>query len=325
MRLPALVLGLVLVASSALADEAESLFRQAQQAEKSLDFGAALAAYDRALELRPSASFALRARIRRDDLVAHREGDFAPLRHLEQVRRSSALASDPAALDSLLTDARGFPAGRVQAESLLLIAEAYTHRVHDPQRAIEPASLLASGPFDRVLRARGLTLLIEAHEALGQTSAARAAAAAHPGLAPELEDRWRTDSRRRALGLAARVTVALAGALLLAALVKLRRQLGSLVRPWLGSTTSLAVSAAVVGGGVALVRLFDESLSVRPFVLLGVGVWLADRAAFAWRRAFGSSRPVRVALAVIGVATVGAVAALSLLLSDPAYLQSFGL
>jgi hypothetical protein len=323
----ALLLGGALTcARAARADEAEDLFRAGLQAEQRLEFAAADDAYARALALRPSASFAHRARIRLDDLRGHAEGGYAPLARLESVRRSRELLADPQALEALHQEARAFPTGRVQAEALLLVAEAFTHRLNDPQRALAPASLLVNTTsLDRPLRARGLDLLVESHRALGQPDRARAALTAHPGLSPALERETLASDRRERLR---RVALAVSAALGLAALLslwKLRRMEFSYFRRLLLAPTSLAVGVFISLGGVGLAWLFDESLSLRPFVLLGPAVVAVDRSVALASQAHGSARPARVALALLGVSAVAAAAFLILLTSDPSYLASFGL
>ena len=328
-RLNARIFFLLLVflwPAAARADEAEALFQQALQAEQSLDFSAADAAYGRSLELRPSAPFAHRARIRLTDLRAHGEGGYAPLRRLEEVRRSQQKASDPAALTALFEDAQRFPPGRVKAEALLLIAEAFGRRLQLPAQAIPPASLLARDPsVDRPLRTQGLVVLVEAHLALGQQAQAAAVLAEFPGLAPALERRLKLERRRHQFTLAATGTLAAMALLLIASLVALRGRLGTVLRRLLVSPTSLATVALLVAGGASLTALYDESLSLRPFLLLGAGVLLVDRGTALAREALARSPRARAALATMAIASVLALAYLALLVSDPLYLESFGL
>ena len=317
-----LVLSLVTLASPGWADEASELMSKATQAEQSLDFAAAEAAYARVLELRPSASFAHRARIRLDDLRAHAEGGYVPLRRLEEVRRLPQRASDPAALAALFDEAQQFPPGRVRADALLLVAEGFGQRVRSPERVLAPASLLVrDATVDRPLRAHALELLVEAHLALGQRAQAAAVLAEFPGLTPALERRLATEQRRQRLTLASGGALSALGVVLLLSLGRLRGRLGRVGRLLL-APTSLATVALLVGGGVFLAHSYEESLSLRPFVLLGAGVWLVDRSVAVGREAVGTTRGRRAALGALGVLGV---AFLALLASDPLYLESFGL
>jgi hypothetical protein len=298
---------------------------RATQAEQSLDFAAAEAAYARVLELRPSASFAHRARIRLDDLRAHAEGDYAPLKRLEEVRRSPQRASDPAVLAALFEEVRRFPPGKVRVEALLLVAEGFSQRVHSPERAIAPAALLVrDAAVDRPLRARALELLVESHLALGQRAEAAAVLAEFPGLAPALERRLAVERRRQRLTWVSAGGLTALGLVSLRSLWKLRGRPGKVGR-LLRAPTSLATVALLVSGGFLLTHFYDESLSLRPFVLLGAGVWLVDRSVAVAREAAGEARGRRAALGALGVLGVLAVAFLALLLSDPLYLESFGL
>jgi hypothetical protein len=97
------------------------------------------------------------------------------------------------------------------------------------------------------------------------------------------------------------------------------------LRRLLVSPTSLATVALLVAGGASLTALYDESLSLRPFLLLGAGVLLVDRGTALAREALARSPRARAALATMAIASVLALAYLALLVSDPLYLESFGL
>lgn len=323
--------------AAARADEAEDAFAAALQAEQRLAFAEAVVGYDRALQLRPSASFAHRARIRRDDLRDHAEGNFEPLVALERVRRSPPLASDPVELQRLLDAAMTFPHGRVRAEALLLVAEAFGRRLGAPERAILPAQTLAEETrFDRPLRARGLELWVGALDALRRGTEASAALRKYPGLSPSLERRHATERRRAQIERAASaVAVALLAADVVALGWLLRRAARRRALPeargarpdpgllWAPTTWLTAVTISL--GGAAFAYLYDPSLSARPFLLLGVGVALVDRSAALWRHALGFTRAARLLSVAGGLLGVVAAALLALLHSDPAFLDSFGL
>ncbi|MCS6900384.1 MAG: hypothetical protein RMJ98_11995 [Myxococcales bacterium] len=320
-----LVLCLTTLVSPVQADETSELMMQATQAEQSLDFAAAEAAYTKILELRPSGSFAHRARIRLEHLRAHAEGGYAPLKHLEEVRRVPRLASDPEALAALFEEAQRFPPGKVRTEALLLVAEGFGQRLRRSEQALAPASMLLRDPqVDRPLRAHALKLMVEAHLALGQKAQAAAVVAEFPGLAPVLERRLAVDRRRHLLFNASIGCLAVLGAILVVSLGKLRGRLWFLRRIFL-SATSLSTVALLGSVGSWLTYWYDESLSLRPFWLLGAGVWMVDRSVAVGREAVGRTKGARMVLGGLGVLGVLAVAFLALFLSDPLYLESFGL
>jgi hypothetical protein len=311
----------------ARADEADDVYRAASRAEEERRYAEALEGYRRALALRPSASFAIRARIRADDLAAHAEGDFRPLQRLDAVRRDPHATSDRASLSSLMADARQFPPGRVRGEAFLLVAEGFLRRLHLPELALEPATLLADDPsFDRVTRRQGLAMWVDALEAMGHVEEARRVGASHAALSPELAQRKLNEGRRVVLGRVAQAALGLIlGAASFAAFrLRQRGRLGAVARR-LVSFSSLIAALAVAGGGALVSWLYDPTTSVRPFVLLGGLVLLVDRAVALFRAGTGDRGGPRAIALFGGLLGVAAAAILALLWSDPAFLTSFGL
>lgn len=318
----ALLLMLSLLGHPALAraEGADALLEQAQRAEASLDFVAATRAYEEALRLRPGDLY---ARLRSEHLRAHAEGDFAPLQALERMRRSPSRCADPGALASFLDKARRFPAGPVQAEALLLLAQSWA-RLERPADTLPPALLLARGDaFERPLRARGLALAVEAYQQLRQPALARALVAELPGLAPTVERSLLLEGRLRRLRNAAALPLAALGVAALLGLWKNHTSPGASLRAGLG--TSLAVVGVLVAGGAGLARLYAEGMDAAPFAALGAGVLAVERAVVAVRVGLAPGRIGRGLLAALGAVSVLAVAYLALYLSDPGYLGSFGL
>ena len=134
---------LILTAGAARAEEgtprvrAEASCARAEAAARELGFAEALEAVradDR--DPTPPRSCARVARARADDLAAHAEGGFAPLRELSTFRRDPQKAADRAAIEGLERDLPAFPPGPVRAEAWLLVGEAWARRLGDPGRAI---------------------------------------------------------------------------------------------------------------------------------------------------------------------------------------------
>ena len=322
------VLGALISApASARADESEDAYREGQEAESRLDLGRALTAYDRALALRPSASFALRARTRADDLRAHSEGGFEPLIRLERVRRDPVAASDPVVLGALYDAARTFPAGRVRAETLMLVAEGFARRVRDPARAIPAALAVVSDPSnDRNTRALALALLVDSYTATGDLAAARRVAVEFRAVAPALAQKVEREGRRVGLERGAAGGVSLLLLLAVASAIRVARRDGvSRLVGFVRAPVPVMVSAiiAVVGAGIA--SAFDPSITVRPFLLLGAGVLLVDRSVVLIRASTGDGRVARALVATGGLLAVAMAAILALAWSDPIFIESFGL
>lgn len=308
-------------------DEAHLAFDAAERAARELDFTRALAAYERALELAPSASFTPAARARAADLRAHAEGGFAPLRALERVRRDPRLLADRAAIDALARDAERFPDGRVRAEARLLVAEGYRHMFGDPGAATGPLeAILADGSADRLTRVLALDELVAIHRSMGALGAARDVVDRYPALSPPLHAEIHRLIRRERLQ---KLSVLWLGALALigaVSAVRLGWRLGPRALP-AAVVRPLAVAYALyVGAGAAIVARLYGTEDPRPFLLLGVGVLALDVLARAWRQAAIVQGPTaRLARALVCGAGVLALAFLALERTEAGYLESFGL
>lgn len=322
------MLAVVTSAAVASADEAEDVYAKASEAEVQMLFAQALDGYRKALSLKPSAAFAVRARIRAEDLSAHAEGDFGPLTRLESVRRNSAKVIDPTELASLATDAASFPPGQVRTEARLLVAEAFARRLSLPAGAIAPArALLEDEQADAPARLQALTLLTQAYTATGQGAKAREVASKYRALSPAVAQQFVTVDQRISLKQITGAVVALmllVDLVALAFLARAKRLPGALAHLVKAPTTWL-VTAALVAGGALLVDVYDATVSAKPFWMLGLGVLLCDRSAALWREAFSMSKRGRLITATAGLACLAATSLLALLLSDPAFIESFGL
>jgi hypothetical protein len=317
---------LILLAAPLRADDAAdaaTAMQEALAAEVSLDFPRALAGYERSLRLRPSASFSVKARVRADDLRAHAEGNFAPLARLETTRRSARALADPVALDALLEEARAFPPGKVRSEAFLLVAEAFGRRLQRPDRAQVAARALLDDPAaEATLKGQALPLLLDALAAAGDAAGERGALSRYGYLSPPLVARQSVVDRR---GRLIRGAQGVFGGVLVADLAALFLRRSRVTMRLLRAPASLGLALVVALGGSLFAWLFDPSLSLRPFGLLGAGILLVDRSVALWVMALGGGRWARGGALVAGLVAIAAVTLLSLLWSDPALLESFGL
>jgi hypothetical protein len=115
---------------------AEAYFRLGVLEEEDGAFVRALADQRACTTKGAGTSFARSARLRIGWISARSEGDFAPLARLQRVRRDPVLLYDPAAIESLATDAEAFPPGRVRAEARMFVAGAWLHRMNRKEDAI---------------------------------------------------------------------------------------------------------------------------------------------------------------------------------------------
>jgi tetratricopeptide (TPR) repeat protein len=315
-------------ADPAAREAAESACKRAEGAAAALRFAEALATYRAAIAADPSAPCARVAAARAGDLAAHAEGDFGPLARVEALRRDALKRADRAAIEALGRDADGFPDGRVRAEAHLLVAEAWWHVLGEPERAIaafEAAVDDASG--DPLTRALALADLCALRQLRGELRQALASTERQPALSPALHATLKRLVRRERIravafgvtGLLAAIGVASVAQLALAA-GRARDVFRRVVRP----LPALA-SAFLAGGGALLVRA-DGGADPRPFLWLGLGIFLLDVVARAFRLAIGGgSRRVRLAWAGVCVVGVFCAAFLAAERVEPDYLDGFGL
>ncbi len=308
---------------------AEALYRLGELDEDEGDFERA-AAHDRACAAAaPETRWAVRATERLDWLRARSEGGYVPLAHLERVRRSPALASDPVAIDALAREAQGFPPGIVRVEARMLVAEAWLGRLGRPRDAIVVLRDVAGDP-----RADPLTAGLAEREligALASDGAVEEAAAEARSHASLLDTRFvrgverlllRRWVRRAAIGVMATYAGLAAIALQRA---RRRHALGETARALRGLAPLAVPFAAFLGiaGGVLASRY--ESGNAKPFLLLGAATLPLVLVARAWS-AVGSPWPAaRVGRALLCSATVFAAAFVLLDAVSPEYLEGFGL
>ena len=302
-------------------------YELAERAATDLRFADALAAYDQAIALDPSAPFVRIARARALDLRTHAEGDFAPLVRLESVRRNPLATRDD--IETLAHDAEHFPAGRVRAEAQLVVAEAFWHRFGSPDLAAHALdAALSDASADRLTRALAVSELVALERERGRLDAAARVVSRFPDLAPNLRAEVQRLVRRVWIG---RVAIGFVAAVLLIGIVAvvraifwLHRDADAVLRT---AVQARSVAFALYMGGAAslLVRLHGEG-DVRPFLWLGFGVLAIDAAARGWRMGFVDERPrARLARSIICGIAVLAIAFLSLQYVDASYLETLGL
>jgi hypothetical protein len=307
--------------------KARAFYELAERAATDLRFSEALAAYDQAIALDPSASFVRVARARAADLRMHAEGDFVPLTRLESVRRNPAATRDD--IDALARDAEQFPPGRVRAEAHLVVAEAFWHRFGSPDLAADALqAALSDASADRLTRALALSGCVALERERGRLDAAARVVARFPDLAPNLRAEVQRLVRRVWIG---RVAMGLVSAVVLIGIVATlraifwqRRDPDAVLRDAVRAS-SVAFALYIGGAASILVRVHGEG-DVRPFLWLGFGVLAIDAAARAWRMGFVDERSVaRVGRAITCGVAVLAVAFLALQYADASYLETLGL
>lgn len=307
--------------------QARAAFDSAERAAANMQFAEALAAYDKALQLAPSAPFARVARTRAADLKAHAEGDFAPLTRLEAIRRNpSAPRAD---IEALARDAEAFPPGLVRAEAQLVAAEAFWHRFGAPDLAAHALDVALSDPAaDRLTRALALGALVALERERGDLQAAYRVVSRYPDLTPSLHEQIVRLVRREWIGRVCMVLLGIVALIGLGAFARViasrRRDAEDVIRDVV-PTSSVAFALYIGGAASILVRIHGEG-DVRPFLWLGFGVLFVDIAARAWRFGFVDERArARILRGITCGAAVLAVAFLSLQYADATYLESLGL
>ncbi len=293
---------------------------------KARDFARALAGYEDALRIDPSAPFAAPARARSSDLRAHSEGGFEPLRRVEEVRRDPEASQ--VAVEALAHDLASFPDGRVRSEARIVAAEALWHRFGAPERAIELLSAtIDDASADKTTRALSLSELVAIRRERGEIAQALAASDRAPDLLPGLREELVHLVRRGRLSRAFTLLLMALATLGLASIVRLGVKIDDLrdlpsvvVRP------AMVAASLFLGGGAAILARLHGGGDPRPFVWLGLGVLGLSIIARSFRLAWGLGPPVaRLAWAVGCVAGVAAVAFVAMERTEVSYLESFGL
>lgn len=298
----------------------------AAQHDEDYRFAEALAGYRASVAIDPGSRYATRAYARIQELEGHSEGAFAPLVSLERVRRTPSLSDDPAVLEGLAREARGWPAGPVRAEARYLVAEGLSTRFERPQDAVVIYRELARDPSTPAsLRDLAAQRLVELGVTLGREDRAAQEVAAVRAVDGEVRALARLHLRRQRLRYASFSLLALCAAVGAASLARLRRagRLSELLRAW-KRPLPLAHLALLSLGGAGLARLSDGHEG-GPFYLLGagtLGVYLAMSAS----AVAGSSRWWAVTLrATLGLAAALAVSYLAMERLDVMMLEGIGL
>jgi hypothetical protein len=323
-----LILSLLSASSVRAEPPAQELFARAEKDDADGAYAKALAEYEEATAVAPSAPFVPRAQARAAILRAHAEGDFVPLARLERVRRDPKLSSDPREIDALARDAETFPPGLVRAEARLLVAEAYLGRLGRPAEAPPILERVADDPSTDPLTARlAVRMLVDLRIAQGDTDGAIAAARARPALVEANLMRQVTALARRRVAHRVAIGVLVAAAALLAAAAlraRRRRELAPALLALRKAWRPALVLAAIVAGGGLLASTYESGTSA-PFLLLGAVVLPLTLAARAWGAIGSAGAAARAGRAALCAATVLAAALLVLEWVEPRYLGSFGL
>ncbi|MEZ4410505.1 MAG: hypothetical protein R3A52_29095 [Polyangiales bacterium] len=279
----------------------------AQVADAELDFATALEGYRAFVARDPGSRYAGRATARVEDLAAHAEGGFAPLRALERVRRSTTLSNDLTALRALGREAEGWPAGPTRVEARLLVAEAMAGRLHREREAVALLRAVVRDPAStQDQRDLAAGKLVTARALLGEQSDVEddlARATIDEGVRADA----RTLARRARLSQGAKVllgALALVGAVVLQAAWR-RGQMREVMRAW-RRPLPLAQIAMLSLGGAALAKMSDGHEG-GPVYALGIGALGVYLVASAWgvvgaERA--SARAFRAACCMVGVLAV---------------------
>jgi len=282
-----------------------------------------------AIDAASNTRWALRASDRIDWLRARSEGDFAPLRRLEKVRRDPAASSDPTVVDALAHDLESFPPGAVRVEARMLVAEAWIGRMHRPGDAIGELRQVAEDPkADPLTQRLAERELIDALVATGRIDEAAAEATAHKTrLDPRFVKQVGRLIVRRAVRWGSIGVLATFALLAVAGLARagMRRKLGMALRELrkLSPVAALFVAFVAVAGGVLASKY--ESGNAAPFLVLGAGVLPLLLVARAWSAVGSQTAAARAARALLCGATVIAAAFMLLDWLGPQYLPGFGL
>jgi len=327
---------LVLAASVALADvtPTDALVARAGEAEAEMRFADAQVAYASA-GAGDSNRVAREAAARAAWLAAHAEGDFAPLRALERVRRSPALASDPQAVEALARAADTFPAGPVRVEARMLAGQAFVGRIPRHARGRQLLrQVVGDAHAEREVQAHALDTLIRSSVADGELDEGRADAARWSDLVPrEAGDLLAGRLRRRAARFAALASIALVALGAVRALARAARARSTSRErarraapraPRVGATVGAYAGVVAAGGGLAAIHS-GEVAAATLFLALAAGLVPLLLTARAWSAQGGGGTRARVGRAMACGAGALAVAFLVLERVDPSYLEGFGL
>jgi hypothetical protein len=282
-----------------------------------------------AVDAAPGTAWALRASDRIAWLRARSEGDFAPLRRLEAVRRDPLASSDPGAIAALARDLEAFPPGVVRVEARMLVAEAWSGRMHRPAGAIDELRHVADDPqSDSLMQRLAERELIDLLVAAGRLDEAATETRAHEArMDPPFVKQVERLLVRRAMRRSAWAVLAAFALLAAAGLWRAGRQraLGRAVREvrQLAPVAACFVAFVTVSGGVLASRY--ESGSAMPFLLLGAGLLPLLLVGRAWSAVGSQTGAARAGRGLLCGATVVAEAFVVLDLFGSQYLPGFGL
>lgn len=308
---------------------AEAHFHAGESNEERGAFPEALTEYRAVLDAAPESRWAVRANDRIDWLRSRSEGDFAPLRRLEQVQHDPELSGDPGAVDALARDAEAFPPGLVRVEARMLVAEAWLGRMHRPADAIRELSLVRDDPKTDPLTSRlAERELVDAYIGEERIDEAIAEATKHSArLDPKFVRQVKRLVIRRAVQRFASIVLAAFAVFSIVALLRAGRQ-GALAQAWnaLRGVAPAAigfVAFVAIAGGVLASQY--ESGNAGPFLMLGAAVLPLVLLARAWGAVGSQTRAARMGRALLCAATVVAAAFVLLEKVFPDYLVGFGL
>lgn len=308
-------------------ERAQALYQEAEQAAADMRYAQALSAYRGAALADPSAPFALTARVRADDLAQHAEGDFVPLKRLNEIRRLPRAELTQRTLETFENDLEQFPPGRVRSEARLFVAAAYREHLGDRARALSAYDrALADPSTDKLNLSLALSSKVALLREAGELKAALQSMEGFAGLLPNLQRELSRELRRSRIQIA---SIAWLGGLLLLGAAGLARAFSMhsaakvkrhVLRPF-----DLAFGFYLGGVGALLARLHGGG-DVRPFLGLGLGIPLVAAVARIFTlQPFAEKTAYRAASGLICAAGVLALAFLVLSQSDAGYLESFGL
>ena len=322
---------LVLAARTARAEEpsprarAAELHATAEAADAALELATALSRYEAAAALDPSSPRAPRALARADELRRHAEGGFAPYAMLERVRRDPKQASDPGAIDALVSASLGFPPGLVRIEVWVLAAEAYARRLDRPDDAIRLyRKIMAEPGVDDVTANNAARDLVELHLSRGEIERASEAVKSLGARGdPRLVKKVKRLVRRRSMHFAC---IGVVGATLLAFGVVLARGDRTKMMAAVRAIAPLAIGFAAYVGvtGAVLASTFEEGTS-KPFLRYALVVVPLVALARAWGAVGAHGAKARALRAAVCASAAMASGFLVLESVDPTYLDGLGL
>lgn len=299
----------------------KTLFDEAETAEKRFDFATALRLYEQVVVSSDAGVERSIAQARVMFLQRHQEGEFGPLIALEKKKRQTGQAMSRDETKSFYEETKQFADGPVRAEAQLFCAE-YARRAGWNDLAEMAANQVSKDDFaDRSTRSAALRTLAELYRASGRESQAERLVPSAKREAPALAESLRVERTARLLTQGAFVVWAV---LLVSAVAGVVTK-----RSWrvlqAGNPAVSALSCTLIAGmGGGLVLLYDDTLSAQPFVLLGVGLFVVERALTTLRNtAFERAAWARYLLVLVGLFAVIATAVLSLALTDKSLLTAW--